>query len=88
MEREPKFINTNVQKLEGPKILDKSEIDFNLHRASNQPCERKHLRCRISGKPTITANSFWVSDSTISSADLNYGITNTDSKNSIYSLNN
>ena len=47
---EPKFIKTEVQKLEGPKILDKIELPDEKHRTKATP-ERKKKRKRISGKP-------------------------------------
>ena len=47
---EPKFIKTEVQKLEGPKILDKIELPDERHRTKATP-ERKKKRKRISGKP-------------------------------------
>ena len=47
---EPRFIKTEVQKLEGPKILDKIELPDEKHRTKATP-ERKKKRKRISGKP-------------------------------------
>ena len=47
---EPKFIKTEVQKLEGPKILDKIELPDEKHRTKATP-ERKKKRKRITGKP-------------------------------------
>jgi len=47
---EPKFIKTEVQKLEGPKILDKIELPDEKHRTKATP-ERKKKRKRIAGKP-------------------------------------
>ena len=47
---EPRFIKTEVQKLEGPKILDKIELPDEKNRTKATP-ERKKKRKRISGKP-------------------------------------
>ncbi len=47
---EPRFIKTEVQKLEGPKILDKIELPDEKHRTKATP-ERKKKRKRIAGKP-------------------------------------
>ena len=55
---EPKFIKTEVQKLEGPKILDKIELPEERKRVKQQPVassdngdgKKKKLK-RISGKP-------------------------------------
>ena len=47
---EPRFIKTEVQKLEGPKILDKIDLPDEKHRTKATP-ERKKKRKRISGKP-------------------------------------
>ena len=47
---EPRFIKTEVQKLEGPKILDKIELPDEKHRTKATP-ERKKKRKRITGKP-------------------------------------
>jgi len=47
---EPRFIKTEVQKLEGPKILDKIELPDEKNRTKASP-ERKRKRKRISGKP-------------------------------------
>jgi translation initiation factor IF-2 len=47
---EPRFIKTEVQKLEGPKILDKIELPDEKNRTKATP-ERKRKRKRISGKP-------------------------------------
>ncbi len=55
---EPKFIKTEVQKLEGPKILDKIELPEERKRSKQQPVAsseggegKKKKRKRISGKP-------------------------------------
>ena len=56
---EPKFIKTEVQKLEGPKILDKIELPDERKRSKQQPVAssenggdaKKKKRKRISGKP-------------------------------------
>ena len=55
---EPKFIKTEVQKLEGPKILDKIELPEERKRVKQQPVAssdngdgKKKKRKRISGKP-------------------------------------
>ena len=56
---EPKFIKTEVQKLEGPKILDKIELPEERKRTKQQPVAssdsngdaKKKKRKRISGKP-------------------------------------
>jgi translation initiation factor IF-2 len=56
---EPKFIKTEVQKLEGPKILDKIELPEERKRSKQQPVassessgeSKKKKRKRISGKP-------------------------------------
>ena len=47
---EPKFIKTEVQRLEGPKILDKIELPDEKQRTKATP-ERKKKRKRIAGKP-------------------------------------
>jgi translation initiation factor IF-2 len=47
---EPRFIKTEVQKLEGPKILDKIELPDEKNRTKAQP-ERKRKRKRIGAKP-------------------------------------
>ena len=46
---EPKFIKTEVQKLEGPKILDKIELPDEKRRTKATPEKKK--RKRIKGKP-------------------------------------
>ena len=46
---EPKFIKTEVQKLEGPKILDKIELPDEKRRTKAAPEKKK--RKRIKGKP-------------------------------------
>ena len=46
---EPKFIKTEVQKLEGPKILDKIELPDEKRRTKASPEKKK--RKRIKGKP-------------------------------------
>ena len=56
---EPKFIKTEVQKLEGPKILDKIELPEERKRSKQQPVasseasgdSKKKKRKRIAGKP-------------------------------------
>jgi translation initiation factor IF-2 len=55
---EPKFIKTEVQKLEGPKILDKIELPEERKRSKQQPVassdtagDKKKKRKRIGGKP-------------------------------------
>ena len=48
---EPKFIKTEVQKLEGPKILDKIELPDEKRRTKAVPESRKKKRKRITGKP-------------------------------------
>ena len=55
---EPKFIKTEVQKLEGPKILDKIELPEERKRSKQQPVassdantDKKKKRKRIAGKP-------------------------------------
>ena len=55
---EPKFIKTEVKKLEGPKILDKIELPEERKRSKQQPVAssesgegKKKKRKRISGKP-------------------------------------
>nr|MCR5014176.1 translation initiation factor IF-2 [Bacteroidales bacterium] len=56
---EPKFIKTEVQKLEGPKILDKIELPEERKRSKQQPVassdgssdSKKKKRKRITGKP-------------------------------------
>jgi len=56
---EPKFIKTEVQKLEGPKILDKIELPEERKRGKQQPVAssegagdpKKKKRKRIAGKP-------------------------------------
>ena len=48
---EPKFIKTEVQKLEGPKILDKIELPDEKRRTKATPENRKKKRKRIAGKP-------------------------------------
>ena len=56
---EPKFIKTEVKKLEGPKILDKIELPDDRKRSKQQPVassenagdSKKKKRKRISGKP-------------------------------------
>lgn len=60
---EPKFIKTEVQKLEGPKILDKIELPEERKRSKQQPVAssdgndgKKKKRKRIGGKPENVAN--------------------------------
>ena len=50
---EPRFIKTEVQKLEGPKILDKIELPEERKRSKATPdaSDRKKKRKRITGKP-------------------------------------
>ena len=48
---EPKFIRTEVQKLEGPKILDKIELPDEKRRTKATPEAHKKKRKRIQGKP-------------------------------------
>ena len=48
---EPKFIKTEVQKLEGPKILDKIELPDEKYRTKAAPEAHKKKRKRIQGKP-------------------------------------
>ena len=50
---EPRFIKTEVQKLEGPKILDKIELPEERKRSKAIPdaSDRKKKRKRITGKP-------------------------------------
>ena len=54
---EPKFIKTEVKKLEGPKILDKIELPEERKRSKQQPVAssdgdaKKKKRKRIAGKP-------------------------------------
>ena len=48
---EPKFIKTEVQKLEGPKILDKIELPDEKRRTKAAPELHKKKRKRIQGKP-------------------------------------
>ncbi len=59
---EPKFIKTEVQKLEGPKILDKIELPEERKRSKQQPVAssegndgKKKKRKRIGGKPENAA---------------------------------
>ncbi len=47
---EPRFIKTEVQKLEGPKILDKIDLPDEKNRTKATP-DKKRKRKRISGKP-------------------------------------
>ena len=57
---EPKFIKTEVKKLEGPKILDKIELPDERKRTKQQPVassegdSKKKKRKRIGGKPENT----------------------------------
>ena len=60
---EPKFIKTEVQKLEGPKILDKIELPEERKRSKQQPVAsseggegKKKKRKRIGGKPEGTSS--------------------------------
>ncbi len=48
---EPKFIKVEVQKLEGPKILDKIELPDEKKHGKPGTSERKKKRKRITGKP-------------------------------------
>jgi len=48
---EPKFIKVEVQKLEGPKILDKIELPDEKRHGKTGTSERKKKRKRISGRP-------------------------------------
>ena len=52
--KEPRFIKTEVQKLEGPKILDKIELPDERRRSKATPDasnDKKKKRKRIAGKP-------------------------------------